>query len=69
MFNHFIFVCVSFCGMCVVIENHDAITAADTAAEQLRIRREKEVDAAVSAARSKVVQLEMEEEKPGVEPV
>jgi len=53
----------------VVLENHDAITAADTAAEELRIRREKEADAAVSAARSKVLQLEMEEEKPGVEPV
>mmetsp|Transcript_77 Transcript_77/g.89 ORF Transcript_77/g.89 Transcript_77/m.89 type:complete len:85 (+) Transcript_77:156-410(+) len=50
-------------------ENHDAITAADKAAEELRIRRVKEADAAVSAARSKVLELEMEEEKPGVEPV
>uniref|UniRef100_A0A6U2MWT1 Uncharacterized protein n=1 Tax=Leptocylindrus danicus TaxID=163516 RepID=A0A6U2MWT1_9STRA len=41
-------------------ENHDAIVEEDAAAERERLKREKEADAAVSAAFKNVQQLEIE---------
>ena len=44
-------------------DNHDAIVKEDAAAEMMRLRKEREADAAVSIAHQKVLELEMEQDK------